>query len=118
VNTHLEVSELDPGSYEIKAVQGHVVTLHKIAVDPEFRDQFGFGSVTGTTLVREVVEILVEHEALAAVPADSRLEQLVSHYPYLATELQQRLSTGSVEFPLVQPPTIDALPAEDRPTHI
>jgi hypothetical protein len=118
VNTHLEVSELDPGTYEVKAVQGHVVTLHSIGADPAFRDQLGLGTIAGTTLVREVVEILVEHEALAAVPADARLEQLVSHYPYLSSELQQRFSSEAVDSPVVDPPRISALPAEDRPTHI
>ena len=63
------------------------------------------------------MEILVEHEALAAVPADSRLEQLVSHYPYLASELQQRLSDGSVSSRRSSLPRVDPLPAEDHPTH-
>jgi hypothetical protein len=117
VNTHLEVIELDPGTFEVKAVQGHIVTQHSIGADPEFRDELGLGTVAGTTLVREVVEILLEHEALAAVPADTRLEQLVSHYPYLSSELQQRLSSEAVDSPVAEPPRISALPAEDHPTH-
>jgi hypothetical protein len=118
VNTHLEVSEIDHDSFAVKAVQGQVVTRHTIGVNADFRDQFALGEIDGTTVIQEVVEILVEHEALAAVPADARLEQLVSHYPYLASELQQRLSSGSVEFPRVKAPRVDHLPADDRPTHI
>ncbi len=117
MNTHLEVSELDPGTFEVKAVQGHVVTQHSIGADPQFRQQLGLGAVAGTTLVREVVEILLEHEALAAVPGDTRLEQLVSHYPYLSAELQQRLSTEGGDSPIADPPRVSALPAEDHPTH-
>ncbi len=118
MNTHLEVSELDPGTFEVKAVQGHVVTQHCIGADPQFRQQLGLGSVAGTTLVREVVEILLEHEALAAVPGDTRLEQLVTQYPYLSSELQERLGTKTGDSPVVDLPLVNALPAEDRPTHI
>ena len=117
MDTHLEVTELDPGSYEVKAVQGQVVTRHTIEADPGFGDRSGAGAVPGTTLVREVVEILLEHEALTAVPAQARIEQLMANYPYLASEHEQRLPTGSGRFPPSEAPLIHHLPAEDRPTH-
>lgn len=118
MNAHLEISEVDPGSYRVRAVQGQVVTLHTIGIEPELCDLLGgLGAIPGTALARAVVELLLEHEPLAAIPAETRLGQLIAHYPYLGPELQERLSTGSVEFPLIDPPVIRPVAAEDHPTH-
>jgi hypothetical protein len=117
VNTIIEVQELAAGNYELKAVQDQVITLHALAVDPEFLDRVGLHGVDGMTIAREAVEILVEHEALAAVPAESNLELLASHYPYLASELRERLSPGSNHLPSTEPARIVPLPARDRSTH-
>jgi hypothetical protein len=116
MTTHLEVIELEHGSYEVKAVQGHVVTRHTFDVAPAFLDQIALSEADGATVVKEAFDILLQHEALAAVPAESNLQQLAAHYPYLASELQQRLAPGS-EVRSVSPPVMDHLPAEDRPTH-
>jgi hypothetical protein len=118
VNTHLEVTELETGNYVVKAVQGHVVTRHTFGIDSEFLDRIDLSDADHATIVREAFDILVHHEALAAVPGRSSLEQLAAHYPYLTSELHQRLSPGS-EFGSrsAPPPRIDPQPAEDRPTH-
>jgi hypothetical protein len=117
VNTHLEVEVLRPGNYQVKAVQGQVATKHQLTVDPQFLDRMGLAAFDGTTVVREVCDILVEHEALTAVPAEATLEQLVGHYPYLASGLQERLCPASPELPAVESVRIIPRPAEDRPTH-
>jgi hypothetical protein len=116
VTTHLEVKELERGNYEVKAVQGHVVTRHTFDVGSEFLDRIDLSDADGAIIVKEAFDILLQHEALAAVPARSNLEQLAAHYPYLAYELQQRLSPGS-EIRSLPPTSINHLPAEDRPTH-
>jgi hypothetical protein len=118
VKTHLEVKELGLGNYEVKAVQGHVVTRHTFDIDPDFLARIDLADADGTAVVREAFDIVIRHEALAAVPAQTNLEQLVAQYPYLAVELPERLTTGS-EPGIRSVPTahIDPLPAEDRPTH-
>jgi hypothetical protein len=116
VTTHLEVQELERGNYEVKAVQGHVVTRHTLHIGPEFLSQIDLTDTDGSTVVKEAFDILLHHEALAAVPAKSHLEQLAAHYPYLVSELQQRLSPGS-NIRAVATTPIEPLPAEDRPTH-
>jgi hypothetical protein len=64
-----------------------------------------------------VFDILLQREALAAVPAESSLEQLVAHYPYLSSELQKRLSPKMPAYRPVAAARITPVPAEDRPTH-
>ena len=113
MNTHLEVTLVRPGTYSVKAIQGHVVTQQQLAVDAGYLEQTG---IDGTDLIREVCDILMEHEALSAVPAESTVEQLVAHYPYLSSELQSRLSPGGGTLP-VEPARIIPTPAEDHPTH-
>jgi crotonobetainyl-CoA:carnitine CoA-transferase CaiB-like acyl-CoA transferase len=85
-----------------------------VAVDEGYLEQTG---VDGTDLVREVCAILMQHEALAAVPALSTVEQLVAHYPYLSSELQKRLSPEKPAIQAVEPARIAPIPAEDNPTH-
>jgi hypothetical protein len=114
VNTHLEITLVEPGTYKVKAVQGHVVTLQRLAVDQGYLERTG---IDGTDLVGEVYDILLQHEPLAAVPAESTLEQLVAHYPYLSSELQKRLSPKVPEYQTVEPARFTPAPAEDRPTH-
>ena len=92
VDTHLEVTLVEPGTYQVKAMQGHVVTQQRLAVDQGHLEQSG---VDGVDLIREVCDILSEHEALTAVPARSTVEQLVAHYPYPSSELQSRLAPES-----------------------
>jgi hypothetical protein len=116
VTTHLEVKELQRGNYEVKAVQGHVVTRHTFDIGPEFLNQIDLADHDGATVVKEAFDILLQHEALAAIPAESHLEQLAAHYPYLASELQQRLSPGPGTRSVPATP-IEPLPAEDHPTH-
>lgn len=116
MTTHLEVTELERGNYEVKVVQGHVVTRHTFDVDPEFLNRIDLSDADGATIVGEAFDILLHHEALAAVPGRSNLEQLAAHYPYLAPELQQRLAPRAGGRP-VSARRIDPLPAEDRPTH-
>jgi hypothetical protein len=114
VNTHLEITLVETGIYQVKAVQGQVVTRQRLAVDQGYLERTG---IDGTDLIREVFDILLQHEALAAVPAESTLEQLVAHYPYLSSELQKRLSPKMPEYQTVEPARITPAPAEDRPTH-
>ena len=115
MNTHLEITLVEPGSYRVKTVQGHVVTLQSLAVDQGYLKRTG---IDGTDLVGEVYDILLQqHEPLAAVPAESTIEQLVAHYPYLSSELQKRLSPKMPEYQTVEPARIIPAPAEDRPTH-
>ncbi len=114
MSTHLEVTHVGPGTYSVKAIQDHVVTRQRLAVDPDYLEASG---IDGTVLVREVCDILLEHEALAAVPADSTVEQLAAHYPYLSSELHERLSTGRPGSPSIEPALITPQPAEDRPAH-
>jgi len=114
VNTHLEITLVEPGTYRVKAVQGHVVTRQSLAVDQGYLERTG---IDGTELVREVFDILLQHEALAAVPAESTLEQLVAHYPYLSSELQKRSSPKMPADQTVEPARITPASAEDRPTH-
>ncbi|HEX3565711.1 MAG TPA: hypothetical protein VHU17_10075 [Acidimicrobiales bacterium] len=114
MNTHLQITLVEPGTYKVKAVQGQVVTQQSIAVDQDYLERTG---IDGTDLVREVFEILLQHEALAAVPAESTLEQLVAHYPYLSSELQKRFSPKTPEYQTVEAARITPIPAQDRPTH-
>jgi hypothetical protein len=114
VNTHFEITLAAPGTYQVKAVQGQIVTMHSLAVDPSYLERTG---IEGTDLVREVFEILLRHEALAAIPAESTLEQLAAHYPYLSSELETRFSPKVSEHQGVEPARIAPVPAEDRPTH-
>jgi hypothetical protein len=110
LNTHFEITLVGPGTYKVKAVQGQIVTVHSLALDQGYLEQT---SIAGTDLVREVLDILLGHEALAAVPAESTLEQLVAHYPYLSSELQKRLP----EYQTAEAARITPTPAQDRPTH-
>jgi hypothetical protein len=114
VNTQLEITLVEPGTYKVKAVQGQVVTLQSMAVDQDYLERTG---IDGRELVREVVDILLQHEALAAVPAESTLEQLVAHYPYLSSELQKRFSPKMSAYESVEAARITPAPAQDRPTH-
>jgi hypothetical protein len=114
VNTHLEITLVEPGTYQVKAVQGHVVTRQSLAVDQGYLERTG---IDGTDLIREVFDILLHHEALAAIPAESTLEQLVAHYPYLSSELEKRLSPKMPAYQSVEAARITPVPAEDRPTH-
>jgi hypothetical protein len=114
VNTHFEITHVEPGTYQVKAVQGQVVTVHSLSVDQDYLERTG---IEGTDLVREVFEILLRHEALAAVPAQSTLEQLAAHYPYLSSELEKRFSPKVPAYQTVEPARITPVPAEDRPTH-
>jgi hypothetical protein len=114
LNTHFEITLVEPGTYKVKAVQGQVVILQSVTVDPGYLERTG---IDGTDLIRETFDILLQHEALAAVPAESTLEQLVAHYPYLSSELQKRLSPKVSEHEMVEAARITPVPAEDRPTH-
>ena len=114
METHLEVTPVGPGTYKVKAIQGHVVTQQRLGVDPAYLERTG---VDGTELVRQVCDILMEHEALAAVPALSTIEQLVAHYPYLSSELQRRQSPGTPGLQPVEPARITPVAAVDHPTH-
>ena len=58
-------------------------------------DGLGLEEVDGETVVREAFAILLEHEALTAVPAEATLDQIGDHYPYLLPELQDRLAPGA-----------------------
>lgn len=91
-----------------------MVTQQRLAVDQGYLERF---RIDGTELVREVCDILLQHEALAAVPTESTLEQLVAHYHYLSSELQKRLSPERPGLQPVEPARITPAPAEDRPTH-
>ena len=115
MDTHLDITPAGPGIYDVKAVQGQVVTQHRLSVDRDYLERSG---VDGTDLVRGVCDILVRHEALAAVPAEATLEQLAAHYPYLSSELEKSLTPGTPGFEPVEPARIVAEPAEDRPTHV
>ncbi len=117
MNTQIEVTVFEPGIYEVKAVQGQVVTLHRLAVDAEFLDRIGLPNTDATSVVPAVCSILLEHEALTALPGDSTLQQLVGQYPYLTTELQERLLPGLHQDRPVGSVRIAPVPAEDRPTH-
>ena len=114
MNTHLEITLVEPGTYQVKAVQGQVVTLQSMAVDQGYLERTG---IDGSDLVRAVFDVLLQHEALAAIPAESTLEQLVAHYPYLSSELEKRLSPKAPAYETVEAAQITPTPAEDRPTH-
>jgi hypothetical protein len=118
VNTILQVEEVEPGNYEIKAVQGQVVTQHSFVIDSDVLAQIDRSDIDGAAIVREAFTIVLEREALAALPGESSFRLLVAHYPYLTSELQRRLSPGSpLGFLSGESARIDHLPAEDRPTH-
>jgi hypothetical protein len=117
LNTQLEFTAPEPGIYEVKAVQGQVVTRHRVSVNAQFLERIGLQEVEESSVVPEVCTILLQHEALAAVPADSTLEQLVGQYPYLPAELQERLVPGSPRADAVGSVRIAPVAAEDRPTH-
>lgn len=114
MNTHLEITLVEPGTYQVKAVQGQVVTRESMTVDRGYLERTG---IDGTDLVRAVFDVLLQHEALAAIPAESTLEQLVAHYPYLSSELEKRLSPKVPAYQAVEPARIIPTPAQDRPTH-
>jgi hypothetical protein len=116
VNTDVDIQQLASDSYQVKALQGQVATQHLLNVDPEFLARMGLGAVDGATVVRETCDILVGHEALTAVPGEATLEQLVVHYPYLASELQERLLPGATP-PHVEPVRAVGDAVEDHPTH-
>jgi hypothetical protein len=117
VNTHLEIKTLPSGAYEVKAVQGQVVTRHRLTVDLAFLDRLGLSGVDGYDVVREVSEILIGRTALTALPEEATIEQLVVYYPYLAEELQQRLRPGTAGLPGVESVRVIPVPIEDHPTH-
>ncbi|HEX3565376.1 MAG TPA: hypothetical protein VHU17_08385 [Acidimicrobiales bacterium] len=117
MNTKLTVKAFESGMYEITAVQGQVVTRHRMAVDSGFLNRIGLADVDESSVVPEVCSVLLQHEALAAVPADSTLAQLVGQYPYLPAELQARLAPGSSPSPPIEAVRVTPVPAEDRPTH-
>jgi hypothetical protein len=114
VGTQFEITIAEPGTYEIKAVEGQLVTQHRLAVDQAYLDRTG---VDGADLVRAVCDILVEHEALAAIPSESTVEQLADHYPYLTSELDKRFAPRSPGQELSQTRRIEPARAEDHPTH-
>jgi hypothetical protein len=118
VNTVLQVEEVEAGSYEVKAVQGHVVTQHSFVIDSEVLAQIDRSGLDGADIVREAFAVVLEREALAALPGESSFRLLVAHYPYLTTELQRRLSPRSpLGFLSGEPARVHHPPAEDRPTH-
>jgi hypothetical protein len=95
VETRLEVEVVELEQYQVTAVEGSVVTRHWLEVHADLLDQLGLPDVDGPTVIGEVFDILLTHEALASVPAESNLEQLGELYPYLLSELQDRLAPGS-----------------------
>jgi hypothetical protein len=117
MHTHLEITALPSGSYELTTTHGHVVTQHRLTVEPGFLDRLGLSDVDGSDVVREVSDLLVEREAPTALPAEATLEQLVVYYPYLAEELQQRLRPGTPGLPPVESVRVIPVPIEDHPTH-
>jgi hypothetical protein len=114
VETQFEINIAESGTYEIKAVEGQVVFRYRLAVEQAYLDRAG---VDGADLVRAVCDILVDHEALAAIPAESTIEQLAAHYPYLASELDKRFDPRSPGQELSETHRIEPAPAEDHPTH-
>jgi hypothetical protein len=94
VNRHLEVEVLESERYEVTIAEGSVVTRHWLEVPSDTLDDLGLEEVDGETVVREAFGILLEHEALTAVPAEATLDQIGDHYPYLLPELQDRLAAG------------------------
>lgn len=114
METHLDITLIEAGTYDVVASEGQVATRHKVAVDQDYLEQTG---IDGADLVREVCEILLQHEALAGIPAESTIEQLVAHFPYLSTELHERLSVETPGVQRVEPARITPVPAEDHPTH-
>jgi hypothetical protein len=117
VNTHLEIKALPSGEYEVKAVQGQVVTRHRMTVDLAFLDRLGLSGIDGHDVVREVSDILTERAALTALPEEATIEQLVVYYPYLVEELQQRLRPGTAGLPGVESVRVIPVAIEDHPTH-
>jgi hypothetical protein len=117
VNTHLEIKTLPSGNYEVKAVQGQVVTRHRLTVDPAFLDSLGLSGVDGYDVVRELSGILLERTALTALPEEAAIEQLIVYYPYLVEELQQRLRPGTAGLPTIESVRVIPVPIEDHPTH-
>ena len=117
MDTHLEIKTLPSGSYEVKAVQGQVVTRHRVTVDLAFLDRLGLGGVDGYDVVREVSEILIDRAALTALPEEATVEQLIVYYPSLVEELQQRLRPGTAGLPGVESVRVIPVPIEDHPTH-
>ncbi len=114
MGTKFEITIVESGTYEIKAAEGQLVTQHRLALDQAYLDRAG---VDGADLVRAVCDILVEHEALAAIPAESTVEQLAALYPYLASELDERFAPRRPGQGLTQTHRVEPAPAEDRPTH-
>ncbi len=108
MNTHLEIKTLPSGAYEVKAVQGQVVT---------FLDRLGLSGVDGYDVVREVSEILIGRTALTALPEEATIEQLIVYHPHLVEELQQRLRPGTAGLPGVESVRVIPVPIEDHPTH-
>ncbi len=117
MNTHLEIKTLPSGAYEVKAVQGQVVTRHRLTVDLAFLDRLGLSGVDGYDVVREVSEILIGRTALTALPEEATIEQLIVYHPHLVEELQQRLRPGTAGLPGVESVRVIPVPIEDHPTH-
>ncbi len=92
MNRHLDIELLACERYEVTIAEGSVVTRHCLEVPSDTLDDLGLYEVDGETVVREAFGILLEHEALTAVPAEATLGQIGHHYPYLLPELRDRLS--------------------------
>jgi len=95
VNRHLDVEVLESERYEVTIAEGSVVTRHWLEVPSDTLDDLGLDDADGETVVREAFAILLEHEALTAVPAEATLGQIGHHYPYLLPELRVRLAPGA-----------------------
>lgn len=109
MSTNLEVTEVEQGTYDVQVVQDHVVTQHRLTVDEGHLEQAG---ADGVELVRELCALLLENEALTAVPSESTFDQLIDQYPYLWPQLQERLSLDGID-----PVPVAPAPAVDHPTH-
>jgi hypothetical protein len=114
VDTHLEVEVVELEQYHVTAVEGSAVTRHWLEAHADLLERLGLPDVEGPTVIGEVFDILLTHEALASVPAESDLEQLGELYPYLLPELQDRLAPGSQVKLLSDEPLRVAVPPRPR----
>lgn len=95
MHRHLDIEVLEADQYEVTVAEGSVVTRHRLAVPSDTLDDLGLYELDGETVVREAFGILLEREALTAVPAEATLDQIGDHYPYLLPELRDRLAPGA-----------------------
>ena len=114
MNTHLEVTSVEPGVYSVKAIEGHVVTRQRLAVDQGYLEQTG--RRRSRPRAGGVRHPAGDTKHWPPSRPCRRIEQLVAQYPYLSSELQKRFPPGTPGSQPVEPARIAAAPA-GGPSH-